>query len=534
MTERVPICRGLLALTLLGLLLRTAFLALEPPVDRRGDEPSWIDTAFIAVHGFAESRPPLSPWSRRILFYPPLYPYFLAVSYHFTGGHSAAQWIQLGVSSLLIPAVGLIGASVFSRRTGLLAAAAIAVYPDLIWFAAHFWSETLFLTFLFWGIERALHADATQEGGTAFTSGALLGLAALTRDTGIALRRPGGRDGWPGHRRPKDSRGRTNPWCSPASRDPARGGAVDRAQLDCSSGPSFRSRPSAPSTSGWGTATALNLWVGNSELDRDEVYRLSDSVEGPVAQYRLARERALADIVHRQPGWIFEKTVKEMPRLLEVSSEAVVFTEDGAYGPDGVAWRDLVRFAVGLPWALLAVLGAAALVLLRLTRPSACSWSSSSTTWSSTSSFSATTGSTCRWCRCSFPWRAGSVSRNDPRTLGGSRPRSPLSWGLACACCPASRGRARRQACRAQRRPSPSAPASSSFILSGLPKLQPVSQRLAERRVVLFHARAKDPGLFRVDREEANALAVRRHFDLGDLDPLAGDPRERPSSIRAG
>lgn len=354
MAGRVPMYRGLLVLTLLGLLVRAAFLSLEPPVDRRGDEPSWIGTA---VRGLVRIHTPLSPWSPRILFYPPLYPYVLAASYHFTGGLGAIPWLQVGVSSLLIPAVGFIGASAFSRRAGLFAAAAIAFYPDLVWFAAHFWSETFFLTFLSWGIERALLADAAEAGDAALASGALLGFAALTRDLALPFAVLAAVwMAWPrGSERPRARKTRgallllgtllvVGPWS-------VRNWMVFRAFIPVS------------------TFGALNLWVGNSDLDRDEVYRLSDSVEGPVAQYRLAREQALADIFRRQPQWVFEKAVSELPRLLAVSSEEVVFVEGGAYGPEGVAWVPLVRFVSGVPWVLLAALGAPALVLLRATRP---------------------------------------------------------------------------------------------------------------------------------------------------------------------
>ena len=44
-------------------------------------------------------------------------------------------------------------------RAGLLAAGIAAFYPELVWFAAHFWSETLFLVLLWWAIERLLAAD---------------------------------------------------------------------------------------------------------------------------------------------------------------------------------------------------------------------------------------------------------------------------------------------------------------------------------------------------------------------------------------
>ena len=341
--------RALLALCLAGLVLRAGFLVLEPSVERMGDEPSWIS---LAVHGLGELKHPLHPLSKHLLFYPPLYPSFLAVPYKLTGGLAAAQWAQVLVSALLIPAVGLIGARCFSARTALLAAAFVAFYPELAWFAAHFWSETLFLTLLFWGLERALTASERGSTGAALASGALLGLAALTRETALPVAllaaawlapREGGR------RAAALLLGAAltvAPWT-------LRNWIVFRAFVPIS------------------TYGALNLWLGNSDLDRDEVYRLSDSVEGPVAQYRLARAQATAAIARRQPEWIFEKTASELPALFAPSSEALVFLESEAYGPVGAVARTIAAAAVVLPWLALAFTGVAALALFEPTRPRA-------------------------------------------------------------------------------------------------------------------------------------------------------------------
>jgi hypothetical protein len=351
--------RRLLAITLLGFVLRAAFLVLEPPVDRRGDEPSWID---MAEHGLLKIRHPLSPWSPGIVFYPPLYPYFLAVGYRLSGGHEAARWTQAGVSALLVPAVGLLGARAFSRKTGTWAAIAVALHPELVWFAAHFWSETLFLTFLYWGLERALAADdpGRPGRGAALASGLLLGLATLTRETALPIALLAAAWlAWPRERAMPDARGMgrgallllgaallVGTWT-------VRNWIVFKAFIPVS------------------TYGALNLWVGNSSLDRDEVYRQSDLAPGPVEQYRLARRRAFEDIARQQPGWIFAKIGREIPRFLAVSSEGLVFVEDGAYGEVGTVARALVRLALGLPWVLVALLGVPALALLETTRPRA-------------------------------------------------------------------------------------------------------------------------------------------------------------------
>jgi hypothetical protein len=291
--------KGLLIATLAGLLVRAAFLLLEPPVERMGDEPSWI---AHGVHGLVELNHPLSPFSPRILFYPPLYPYFIAVPYRLSGRLTSVLWLQVLVGALLFPAVGLLGARCFSPRTGLVTAAVVAVYPELVWFAAHFWSETLFLTLLFWGLERTTAADDARDGPArtvaAFAAGLILGFAALTRETALPVAAlaaawlawpRSGRSGWrPGAVLLLATLLVVTPWT-------LRNWRVFGAFVPIS------------------TYGALNLWLGNTEADRDEVYRLSDSVEGPIAQYRLAREEARKAIARRQPAWILEKTVSELP-----------------------------------------------------------------------------------------------------------------------------------------------------------------------------------------------------------------------------
>ena len=73
------------------------------------------------------------------------------------------------------PALGLLGRSAFGERAGLLAAALAAVYPELVWFAAHFWAETLFMVLLWWGIERLVASDDTSLAGSRARRGSPVG-----------------------------------------------------------------------------------------------------------------------------------------------------------------------------------------------------------------------------------------------------------------------------------------------------------------------------------------------------------------------
>ena len=64
--------RPLLLLTAFAFLVRVAALWLLPACHTAGDEPSWI------ALGTQELRP-LSPLRNDLIFYPPLYPYFIAL-----------------------------------------------------------------------------------------------------------------------------------------------------------------------------------------------------------------------------------------------------------------------------------------------------------------------------------------------------------------------------------------------------------------------------------------------------------------------
>src|SRR5262245_5506231 len=144
--------RILLLLTAGAFVVRVLFLLLEPATSPVADERTWIDWA----RNLASDKVGFSPFRTRLVFYPPLYHYMIAVLETATGGLASVKWAQAVLGALLVPAVGRVGILAFGEAGGLAAAAITAFYPDLIWFSAHFWSETLFLTLLWWAIERVL------------------------------------------------------------------------------------------------------------------------------------------------------------------------------------------------------------------------------------------------------------------------------------------------------------------------------------------------------------------------------------------
>jgi hypothetical protein len=345
-----PPWKGLLGIAVLAFAVRAVFLLLEPAADPAGDEPSWT---MLGVQCLAEAGRPLYPFKKVHLFYPPAYPYFIAVPHLLFGTLTAVKWAQAVVGSLLVLAVGAVAARVGGPRVGFLAGSMAAIYPELIWFSVHFWSETLFMAFLWWGIERALAADARGAAGPAGAAGALWGLGILTRETtlyfspvlalwlGIRSARPGGA------KRAAlflaTAAMVVVPWT-------ARNWVVFRDFVPVS------------------TFGALNLWQGNARLSRDEVYARVDAAGGPMEQYHFAGRMGVQAIIERQPSWLFEKLREEMPRFWEADSEALVNIARGAYGAVSKRAEAFWRGVVVAPYIVVALGFAAGLALLPLDR----------------------------------------------------------------------------------------------------------------------------------------------------------------------
>ena len=326
-----------LGLTLAGLALRILFLLLEPSARLVGDEHTW--TAWGAE--IASPAVAFSPAATRLIFYPPAYPYFIAASSSLFGSLAAVKWCQLFASVLLIPAVGRVGAATLGVRAGAAAAAIAAFYPDLVWFSVHFWSETLFLTLLWWAFERLIAADQDGDRAAALFAGALWGLAILTRETALYFA-------------PFAASwlvlGRSRPGAL------ARGAAFFLAAA-CTVLPwTARNLVVYDAFVPVSTAGGLNLWQGNARGSREEVYALYAQVPGRIEKYRHARSMGLAAIAARQPGWIFEKLRDEMPRFWEADSLALAHLRREAYGPvSGLAYRLAWLACVG-PYLLLLAL----------------------------------------------------------------------------------------------------------------------------------------------------------------------------------
>jgi len=326
-----PMPRPLLLLTLAALVARVGFLLLEPPTALAGDEHTWTTWGAQVIAGGDVA---FSPLELPLIFYPPLYPYFIGAAYAVFGSLAAVKLCQVVVSVLLVPAIGRLGEGVLGRRSGLGAAAIAAFYPDLVWFSVHFWSETIFVVLLWWAFERLISADDSGGVWTAASAGLLWGLAILTRETPLYFTPLAA--AWLAWRGRPGGRSRTaafllaavltvTPWTY-------RNFVVYHAFVPVS------------------TAGALNLWQGNAPVPRQEIYDRYAAVRGRIEKYRYATRMGIEAIVDRQPLWMFEKLAGEMPLFWEADSLALVHVKRGAYGDVPTAVGIVAAIVVLVPY----------------------------------------------------------------------------------------------------------------------------------------------------------------------------------------
>ncbi|HJS56564.1 MAG TPA: glycosyltransferase family 39 protein [Vicinamibacteria bacterium] len=323
--------KSAILLTLVGLVVRVLFAALEPAAQLVGDEHTWRGWALELLT--PEVR--FDPAASRILFYPPLYPYFLAALHGLTGSWTLVKLAQAALGALLVPAVVRVTAHAMGERAAVAAGVIAAVYPDLVWFSAHFWSETLFLVLLWWGFERLLAAQRSGARAAALAAGLLWGLATLTRETALyfiplaAL------------------------WLWEARREVRTAAAYALAAALVILPWTWRNSVVWDAFVPVSTAGGLNLWQGNARMTREEVYAEYAKVPGRVAKYRYAREKGIEAIRERQPEWLLEKLRGEMPRFWEADSLALAHIDRGAYGAVQPSFRRAAGFVFVAPYLAL-------------------------------------------------------------------------------------------------------------------------------------------------------------------------------------
>jgi hypothetical protein len=366
--------RALFLVWAAGLVARVGFVLLEPATDPVADERMWLSWGTAVL---PSSEVAFSPLAFRLIFHPPVYPYFLGCLFALFGSLTAIKCAQAVVGSLIVPALGLLGRRGFGPRAGIVVAAMAVLYPELIWFSAHFWAETLFLVMLWWAFERLAAASESGSLLLSIISGLLFGLAILTRETALYfLPLAAMWLAWPSSNDAPHDAGDAahNEPHAPASQ-PARarvGAAVAllTASLAVVAPWTLRNWIVYQAFVPVSTAGALNLWQGNTRLTRQEVYERYWAVRGRIAKYEYAREMGLRAIRDRQPFWFFEKLRDEMPNFWEADSQALVHLRRGAYGTVRPALAVVATAVLVGPYLVVLTLFAVGLARLPSTRVS--------------------------------------------------------------------------------------------------------------------------------------------------------------------
>ena len=343
--------------------MRAAYLVLEPRCALTGDEPSWIEL------GRQLARPAVafSPLRSDLVFYPPVYPYLVGALFRLFGSMGAVLWVQVVLGVLLVPVVGRAAARAFGPRASVLAAAFTAFYPELVWYPAHFWSETVFLLLLWAAIERALAADAAASWRTAAAAGVLFGLATLTRELALYLV-------------PLVLLWMVRPWAVGATSVGTRivlsrnrlvgAGALLLATVLTIAPWTLRNAIVFRAFVPVSTMGGLNLWQGNTTLTHLQIYDVLAGIDGAVAQDRYCRRLAWETIAARQPAWVFEKLAEQMPEFWKAGSEVLDhLVGRDACGPLAPARLVVIELVLVLPYLAVLALALVGVARLRFTPP---------------------------------------------------------------------------------------------------------------------------------------------------------------------
>lgn len=186
-TRTLPILIVLLALGL-RIVVVAADSGYRPAND--GLEYNYYARSIAAGDGFPRSGYLLQGGPTAVRG--PAYPYFLAGVYSLTDDSVTAGRIAGAVlGAIVVLLVYLIARRIWGRRVGLIAAGLGSVFPPLVLVSRELLSEPLFITLELAAILSVL--NFRRSGGRltwAVSAGALCGLAALTRQSALALVAP--------------------------------------------------------------------------------------------------------------------------------------------------------------------------------------------------------------------------------------------------------------------------------------------------------------------------------------------------------
>jgi 4-amino-4-deoxy-L-arabinose transferase-like glycosyltransferase len=178
------------ALVALALVVRVVAVAIDTPYTPLNDSADYDRHArtIAADLTYPPPIPAISPSGGPTAFRGPGYPLLLGGVYALTGDSvQAGRYVNAALGALAVLLLYLIALRVFSRRVGLVAAGLMAIYPPLAFLSLELYSEPLFIDLMLSAALAALVFGKDPRLRWALLAGALVGLAALTRQNGALL-----------------------------------------------------------------------------------------------------------------------------------------------------------------------------------------------------------------------------------------------------------------------------------------------------------------------------------------------------------
>lgn len=358
------------AIVVLALLLRIAVIAADSGYEPGNDafEYDYYARSVAAGGGYPQSGYLLQGGPTAIRG--PGYPYLLGAVYAVSDDSATLGRLAgaaLGTLSVLL--LYLIAKRIWGRRVGLVAMGMGAVFPPLVLVSRDLVSESLFIALELGAVLCVL--NFRRSGGElrwALASGALSGLAALTRNTGLALILPVAIGLWP--RQPGPRRSSV---LAPASAIACAAIAVTPwIARDAVEFGRF-----VPITTSGGIATAGTY---NEDSFRDSgthgAWRdpqivpafaplfTTPGIDEATADVKL--RHAAQDFAWQHPGYVAETAAWNLLRLFEVAGGSVVDARGQPVEDRGIGSADPAVERIGIVVAVaLAVIGALAVVRSR-------------------------------------------------------------------------------------------------------------------------------------------------------------------------
>jgi 4-amino-4-deoxy-L-arabinose transferase-like glycosyltransferase len=182
---------ALIAILGVALVLRLATIVATSDYVPTLDSADYVRHAISIADGDGFPDSTLTASGGPSAFRPPLYPYLLGGVYAIAGddaGETVGRVVGALLSTAAVWLLYLIGARVWGRRVGLIAAAGAAILPPTVFINTALISEPLFVCLMLASLLATLVArDRGGDWRWAALAGVCCALAALTRSNGVLL-----------------------------------------------------------------------------------------------------------------------------------------------------------------------------------------------------------------------------------------------------------------------------------------------------------------------------------------------------------